>query len=248
VDTARWERLQELFHAVADLPAAERLAYLESACADDPTLIPAVLDLVQEDAIQGSMIDRGLAETAHRLLASSRALPTEHFGPYRITAFLGEGGMGVVYRGERDDLGSTAAIKVLRDATLSPARRERFAVEQRTLAQLHHPAIATLYDADVLPNGTPWFAMEYVEGDTLTAYCRRRHRSLGDRLRLFRAVCEAVQHAHRHLIVHRDLKPSNILVSGDDRVKLLDFGIAKPLDTLDGAEATRTGLRLLTPM
>src|SRR3989449_5746996 len=116
--------------------------------------------------------------------------------------------MGVVYLAEREDLGSVAAIKILRDAWLSPDRRERFASEQRTLAQLNHPAIARLYDADTLPDGTPWFVMEYVEGVPLTEFCEHHASSIPERLRLFRAVCEAVEHAHRHLIVHRDLKPS----------------------------------------
>jgi eukaryotic-like serine/threonine-protein kinase len=136
----------------------------------------------------------------------------------------------------------------LRDAWLSPARRERFANEQRTLAQLNHPSIARLYDADALPDGTPWFVMEYVEGVPLTEYCTTHACTIRERLTLFREVCEAVQHAHRHLIIHRDLKPSNILVSGDGAVKLLDFGIAKQLDALDQpANPTLTGLRLMTP-
>ncbi len=80
--------------------------------------------------------------------------------------------MGVVYPADRDDLGTVAAIKILRDAWLSPARRDRFAAEQRTLAQLNHPPIARLYDADAFADGTPWFVMEYVEGVPLTEYCR----------------------------------------------------------------------------
>ena len=143
------------------------------------------------------------------------SLPIDPFGPYRITSMLGEGGMGVVYLAERADLGSQAAIKILRDAWLSPARRERFAAEQRTLAQLNHPSIARLYDADTLPDGTPWFVMEYVEGVPLTEYCDTHASPIAERLRLFREVCEAVQHAHRHAIIHRDLKPSNILVTAD---------------------------------
>ncbi|MCK6478505.1 MAG: serine/threonine protein kinase, partial [Phycisphaerales bacterium] len=155
---------------------------------------------------------------------------------------------GAVYLGTRADLGSVAAIKILRDASLSPSRRERFAVEQRTLAQLSHPNIAQLYDADTLPDGTPWFAMEYVEGLPLTAYCEARQSSLRGRLLLFRAVCEAVQHAHSQAVIHRDLKPSNILVRNDGTVKLLDFGIAKHLAEFDlEGDQTRTGLRLLTP-
>src|SRR5437899_6847453 len=165
-----------------------------------------------------------------------------------MTQMLGQGGMGVVYLAEREDLGSVAAIKILRDAWLSPDRRERFASEQRTLAQLNHPAIARSSAADTLPDGTPWFVMEYVGGVPLTTFCEEHASSVTERLRLFRAVCEAVEHAHRHLIVHRDLKPSNILVKPDGSVKLLDFGIAKQLDSLEGpVDRTRTGLRLMTP-
>src|SRR4030095_9804130 len=113
----------------------------------------------------------------------------------------------------------------------SPARRERFASEQRTLAQLNHPSIAHLYDANTLPDGTPWFVMEYVEGVPLTDYCRGHRPSVAARVRLVRCVCAGVLHAHTHAIIHRYLKPSNILVKEDGSVKLLDFGIAKHLET-----------------
>src|SRR5690606_20894628 len=104
------------------------------------------------------------------------------------------------------------------------------------------------YDADTLPDGTPYFVMEYVEGVPLVEHCRRNECSLAERLRLFADACTAVQHAHRHTLVHRDLKPSNILVTYDGAVKLLDFGIAKELDALaQPADATRTVLRLMTP-
>ena len=245
----RWARVQSLFHEAAERPAGERRAYLEAACPGDPELVAEVLGLLEEDA-RGSLLDRPLAELAHDLLHEGAAapLPRERFGPYRIREMLGEGGMGVVYLAEREDLGSRAAIKILRDAWLSPARRERFASEQRTLAQLNHPAIAQLHDADTLADGTPWFVMEYVEGVPLTTYCRSRNTSIQGRLRLFRSVCEAVQHAHRHAVIHRDLKPSNILVKNDGTVKLLDFGIAKQLESLEvPVEQTQTGLRLMTP-
>jgi serine/threonine-protein kinase len=209
-----------------------------------------VLSLLEADAGGHALLDRGLADVAREVLdgAVPATLRSLRFGPYRIIDVLGEGGMGVVYRAVRDDLGSVAALKILRDAWLSPARRERFAIEQRTLAQLNHPSIAHLYDANSLPDGTPWFVMEYVEGAPLTEYCRQHNCSLAERIRLFRAVCEAVLHAHTHAIIHRDLKPSNILVKEDGSVKLLDFGIAKHLETLDSpADQTRTGLRLMTP-
>jgi serine/threonine-protein kinase len=209
-----------------------------------------VLSLLEADAGGHALLDRDLADVAREVLEGGvpATLRSLRFGPYRIIDVLGEGGMGVVYRAVRDDLGSVAALKILRDAWLSPARRERFASEQRTLAQLNHPSIAHLYDANSLPDGTPWFVMEYVEGVPLTDYCRQHSASLAERIRLFRAVCEAVLHAHTHAIIHRDLKPSNILVKDDGSVKLLDFGIAKHLEALDSpADQTRTGLRLMTP-
>ena len=204
--------------------------------------------MLHHDSAADSLLDRQLADVAHQTLANSDALPVRQFGPYRVVGVLGEGGMGVVYLAERTDLGNQVAIKVLRDAWLSPARRERFASEQRTLAQLNHPSIAQLYDADTLPDGTPWFAMERVEGVPLTQYCRQHASSVEERLRLFRMVCEAVQFAHGHAVIHRDLKPSNILVKKDGTVRLLDFGIAKQLESFDlTVDQTTTGLRLLTP-
>lgn len=250
MDATRWKRVQTLFHAAAELTPSGQRGYLESQCVDDPSLIDDTLALLAEDAAGDSLLDRGLGAAADHVLsrAGEHALPSERLGPYRITRILGEGGMGVVYQATRDDLGTIAAVKILRDAWLSPARRERFASEQRTLAQLNHPFIARLYDAGSLGDGTPWFVMEYVEGTPLTEYCRTHETSLVGRVRLFRDVCEAVQHAHRHLVVHRDLKPSNILVGNDGIVKLLDFGIAKQLDDVEARnDRTRTGLRLLTP-
>lgn len=250
MDTARWERIQALFHGAADLPEGEQRAHVEREAGGDVALVEDVLNLLAEDLRGSSMLDRDVAHVAQQMLGaeSSHVLPSGQFGPYRIDSVLGEGGMGVVYLATRDDLGSVAAIKILRDAWLSPARRERFASEQRTLAQLNHPSIARLYDADTLADGTPWFVMEYVEGLPLTRYCDEHGLSVRERLGIFRDVCEAVQHAHRHLVIHRDLKPSNILVRGDGTVKLLDFGISKQLESLDlPADQTQTGLRLMTP-
>ncbi len=245
MDAARWERIQALFHAVLERPEAERRAFLEAASAGDADLVAEVQRLLQEDARAAPLLDAGVASVAGRMLGADAP---RRIGPYRVREYLGEGGMGVVYLAEREDLGNLVAIKLLRDAWVSPARRERFAAEQRTLAQLEHPLIARLYDADALPDGTPWFAMEYVDGVPLTDYCRRHATSVPERLELFRGVCEAVLHAHRHAVIHRDLKPSNVLVKHDGSVRLLDFGIAKQLESLDApADQTRTGLRLMTP-
>lgn len=250
MESARWHRMQTLFHEAAGLPEPQRRAFLQETCAGDDAMMAAVLAMLEEDSRGASLLDGGVARLAHRIIGDGAApsFAPQDFGPYRILSVLGEGGMGVVYLAERDDLGSLVAIKILRDAWLSPARRERFLSEQRTLAQLNHPSIARLYDADTLADGTPWFAMEYVDGLPLTAYCWQRQSSVRERLLLFRSVCEAVQHAHLLAIIHRDLKPSNILVKPDGTVKLLDFGIAKQLDGLDQpVDQTLTALRLMTP-
>ena len=255
MDSTRWERIQAVFHGAADLPHLEQHAFVKAACGDDDGLMADVLALLAEDARSSSLLDRDLAQVAHQIIGESAppALVFKEIGPYRIREVLGEGGMGLVYLAEREDLGSLVAIKILRDAWLSPARRERFAAEQRTLAQLNHPSIARLYDADTLADGTPCFVMEYVEGVPLTEYCSKHECSIEQRLRLFRAVCEAVQYAHQLAVIHRDLKPSNILVKTDGTVRLLDFGIAKQLESLDGTlggtqmDQTLTGLRLMTP-
>jgi serine/threonine-protein kinase len=254
MDSARWNRIQAVFHEAADLPRSEHRAYLRDACQGDESLIAEVEALLNEDATGESLLDRDVAHVAHEILgdeAGRQQPPFQNFGPYKIIRLLGEGGMGVVYLAEREDLGSQVAIKLLRDAWLSPARRGRFAVEQRTLARLNHPSIARLYDADTSPDGTPFFAMEYVEGIPLTDYCDANDFGIADRLRLFRSVCQAVQHAHQHAVIHRDLKPSNILVKPDGTVRLLDFGIAKHLENLDEAAGqsiqTITGMRLMTP-
>jgi eukaryotic-like serine/threonine-protein kinase len=249
MDSARWEKIQSLFHEAAELPESERLSSLRSACHGDEALVSEVLALLEEDARGASLLDRDVAQVAQQIFDDSASPPPfKKFGPYRILKTLGEGGMGAVYLAEREDLGSLVAIKILRDAWLSPARRKRFAAEQRTLAQLNHPFIARLYDADTSPDGTPFFVMEYVEGIPLTDYCRQHKCSVDARLRLFRAVCDAVLYAHQHSVVHRDLKPSNILVKGDGTVRLLDFGIAKHVENLgESVEQTVTGLRLMTP-
>ncbi|HEY7097241.1 MAG TPA: tetratricopeptide repeat protein [Terriglobales bacterium] len=254
MDRAHWDLIQELFHRAADLPRDQQISFLQAACNNDESLLNDVFALLEEDSQQNSLLDRNLAQVAQHVVGGSfSGSPPEAFGPYRIKRIIGEGGMGLVYLAEREDLGTEVAIKILRDAWLSPSRRERFASEQRTLAPLNHPFIARLYDADSLSDGTPWFAMEYVEGVPLTEYCKAHNLSISDRLKLFCSVCEAVKFAHSHAVIHRDLKPSNILVKSDGTVRLLDFGIARQLETLSGPTSqanldhTMTGLRLMTP-
>ena len=246
MDAERWQRIQDVFHEALERPPGERRRFVEAACGTELALATEVLALLAEDARADPLLDRGLDDVAVRALAPESTPRT--IGPYRLGEVLGEGGMGVVYLAERADLGKRVAIKLLRDAWLSPSRRERFAAEQRTLARLEHPSIARLLDADTLSDGTPWFAMEYVDGVPLQQHCAERGLTIRARLALFRDVCEAVQAAHQLAVIHRDLKPSNVLVTREGRPKLLDFGIAKSLEALEsGADRTRTELRLMTP-
>ncbi len=243
----RWQQIQNVFHEAVELPQSDQVSFVKIACQGDDELLSEIMAMLEQDADGNSLLDRGLASVADGAI-SSPGMPFKEFGPYRIVRLLGEGGMGMVYLAERADLASWVAIKILRDAWLSPARRERFASEQRTLAQLNHPSIGRLYDSATLEDGTPYFVMEYVDGTPLTEYCRERKCTVDERLRLFRSVCEAVQHAHSHAVIHRDLKPSNILVKSDGSVRLLDFGIAKQLESLElPVDQTMTGLRLMTP-
>jgi serine/threonine-protein kinase len=245
VESTRWEKIQACFHNALALPDSERWLYVERECEDGKESALEVRGMLEEQQRGSSMLDRDPREVARHVAGSTleRHSPND-FYPHRNLIELGHGGMGTVFRAERED-GNAVAIKVLRDWWVSTDRRRRFATEQKALGKLEHPSIARLYHAGMLAGGTPWFAMEYVEGQHLDAYCRLHGCPIAERLRLFRLVCEAVQYAHRLGIIHRDLKPSNILVKEDATVRLLDFGIAKQLD--DSEETvTRTGMRFMT--
>jgi serine/threonine-protein kinase len=250
MDPARWERIQELFHRVVDLDADAQRRALELACVDDPTLLDEVLQMLTRDRNAPALLDTPLNAVADGVLSTKSPYADTHrrVGAYEIQRVLGEGGMGTVFFAVRQDLGTPAAIKILRDSWISPARRERFAREQYLLARLDHPNIARLLDASTLEDGTPYFVMEFVDGLHLDLYCESQSATIRERLRLFRAVCEAVHFAHQHAVIHRDLKPSNVLVKADGVVKLLDFGIARQLDDFyPASDVTKTGLRLMTP-
>src|SRR5437867_2635589 len=168
-------------------------------------------------------------------------------GSYRLLSELGRGGMATVYLAERTDnlYQKKVAIKLL-DCGWSWTDTElRFERERHILARLDHPNIARLLDAGTSDEGLSYLVMEYVEGQPIHHYCRARSLILSDRLRLFLKVCEAVASAHRNLVIHRDLKPSNILVTEDGQPKLLDFGIAKLIESTEWR--TRTGLQRMTP-
>ncbi len=246
----RWDRVLTLFHDALARPPEERDAFLRAACGADRTLYRQVRLLLAADATDEDLLQTGgvlQADLMANLMAEQESMQGERVGPYRIDGELGRGGMGVVYRAHRDDVGTTVAIKFLRERFPSAHRLARFLAEQRMLGRLEHPGIARLLDAGATEDGTPFFVMEHVEGVPITDYCSVHGLDVEARVRLFMDVCDAVRHAHGSLVIHRDLKPSNVFVAetGDGpRVKLLDFGIAK----LFGGDAdARTGGHRLTP-
>ena len=170
-------------------------------------------------------------------------------GPWEIVKEIGRGGMGTVYLARRADgvFERDVALKLVGSGLDSDAFLERFRREGQILASLAHPNIAALLDGGTTENGLPYLVMEFVDGRRIDVYCREERPPLAERLRLFVAVCSAVQHSHRNLVVHRDLKPSNVLVTRDGAPKLLDFGLARLLGPEGGAERTATEIRALTP-
>jgi len=245
-DSAGWDRLADLFATLSALPEAEQAAELERLTSNEPELRARLAAMLAADQAGSHPLDQDLATTASSLIGGAPTAPRQ-IGAYRLERLLGEGGSAVVWLATRPDFDHQVAIKILRDAWLSPARRDRFLQEQRILAQLNHPAIARFHDADTLADGTPWLAMEYVAGSPITTYAAAHRLDVTARLRLIRSVAEAILHAHQRAVIHRDLKPSNILVTEGGAVKVVDFGIAKHLeDPVEGTH-TRTGLRFLTP-
>lgn len=248
MESSRWEKIQAIFHAALERPEPERAAFVAAAAGEDSDTAAEVLKMLHEEGGATSAIENKLGEAAGKLLHTLLD-PSEVpvFGPYKPRKLLGEGGMGVVWLAERQDTKNLVAVKLLPNAHFSPARRERFALEAKVLASLTHPFIARFYDAGALPDGTPWFAMEYVEGVRLTEYLRERPPSFEERLHLFRSLCDAVQYTHAHGIIHRDLKPSNILVQSDGTPRLLDFGIAREIQPTDeSSELTKADVRFFS--
>ena len=168
-------------------------------------------------------------------------------GPFSVRKVLGEGGMGAVYLGEQTEpVQRSVALKVVHASLRSPVALARFDAERQAMARLSHPNVAALYEAGTTDDGFPFFAMEYLPGETLVEYCDEHRLGVRERVALFIEVCEGVQHAHQKGLIHRDLKPSNLLVAVVDGVaipKVIDFGIAKAVDQplIERAELTGMG-------
>lgn len=253
LDQAQRVRALHLMREALDVTASDRVAWVAARCAGDLALHAEVDRLLALDAAAAGPLDRSLSDHAEAGEFAGDPRIGRQIGPYVIRALLGRGGMGAVYRAERNEGGftQTVALKLLRatdpDNTLA---LRRFARERQILVRLQHPHIARFLDGGVSDDGQPWYAMELVDGATLLRHVERLATPLPARLQLFMQVCDAVQFAHQNLVLHRDLKPANILVDAQGDVKLLDFGIAKLLqDEADPGthEVTRTEHRAFTP-
>jgi tetratricopeptide (TPR) repeat protein len=233
--------LSRLLDDALDLPASDRESWLEAA-------VPAHLRdymralLAEQDQIgSGGPLSTLPALPPAVADGSDAGHAGERVGAYRLLHEIGRGGMGSVWLAERGDglFERQVALKLPR-LTVHSDLAKRMALEQQIAARLEHPSIARLYDAGIDERQRPYLVMEWIPGPHLIDHARRRGLGTDDRVRLFVQVIEAVAHAHRQLVVHRDIKPSNILIDGEGRPKLLDFGIATLLDDIDEARPVST--------
>ena len=245
-------RLQQAFDEAHELRGEAREAFVERFARDAPELAEELRALLAADREADRSVG-GIVDASIRAFANSSQLRAgERIGAWSVLRPVGEGGMGTVYLVERDDgaYRQQAALKLASARMRGVAALSRFRAERQILANLNHPNIATLIDGGVVQNELPYLVMEYVAGRPIDRFCDEKQFPIGERLRLFLRLCDAVDYAHRSLVIHRDIKPGNVLVTDDGDPKLLDFGIAKLLgDAPDGLTLieTREDLRAMTP-
>ena len=224
-----------LFEQALALAPGDREGFIVLNASDSAPLHDTALQLLHAHAASEGFLDPPLA--------GPRTI-----GPYRLIEPLGAGGMGQVWLAERNDgaYRQRVAIKVMASVVGDPEALRRAEAERQFLAWIDHPNIAHVLDGGSTEHGQPYVVMEYVDGERIDAWCRRHKLDPSARVRLFLQVLAAIDAAHRALIIHRDIKPANVMVTVDGVVKLLDFGIAKSLDSTVSS-ATRTGLMPMTP-
>ncbi len=223
-------RVREVYLEAAALPDDQRPALLDRLCADDAALRAEVESLLASAARRPGFLG---SPTTAPPEAPGEAAGTR-IGPYRLLQEIGRGGFGTVYMAEQDEpVHRRVALKIIKLGMDTRAVIARFDAERQALAMMDHAHIARVFDAGATESGRPYFVMELVRGEPITAYCDRNSLSIPERLDLFVQVCHAVQHAHGKGVIHRDLKPGNILVATEDgrpHAKVIDFGIAKATD------------------
>jgi predicted Ser/Thr protein kinase len=241
VDSATYQTVKRLYREARERPREERGRYLSEQCSGQEALRAEVEALLAQEETMGDFLERPASTRTEDGVADLASHP-ERIGAYRILKPLGFGGMGVVYLAEQDSPRRRVALKLLRFDSASPRQLERFAQEAELLGRLSHPGIARVYEAGWAETETgrrPFFAMEYVEGRALHEHVTERKLDLGAKLRLMSQVAEAAHYAHERGVVHRDLKPSNVLVDERGEPRILDFGVARPMEA--SAHATQTG-------
>src|ERR1035438_3898455 len=239
-----WPEIERLYLEASGLVAADRAAFLDQACAGQPSLRAEVESLLDADPTRCPFLDAPPSRLAADLLARHPGGPAA-IGPYRILQVLGEGGMGTVYRAEQQTPHRIVALKVIKAGMIGEQVLRRFEQESEALGRLHHPGIAQIYDAGTADSGfgpQPYFAMELIEGRALMECAAEAPLDIRVRLTLMAKICDAVNHAHQRGIIHRDLKPGNILVDDTGQPKILDFGVARITDS-DARVTRQTDLR-----
>ncbi len=237
MDAERWKRVQAALDSALAAPEPARAQVIAAECRGDEALRFEVERLVAA-AVD---VDAFAARLSARLgvpLAPNIPERPRQVGRYRLVELLGRGGMGVVYRAERTDgqFEHEVALKLLPVGFETPERVARFQTERQILARLRHAHIAMLLDGGVTEDGSPYFVMELVDGTPLDLWADAHALTVRDRVKLLLDVLGAVEYAHRNLVVHRDLKPGNILVAAGGTPKLLDFGIARVLEAMEGGD------------
>jgi serine/threonine protein kinase/Tol biopolymer transport system component len=262
-------RISDLYHRALECAPEDRLAFLENACNGNQALLEEVNSLLRYESDAVPFLETPAAVMAGNLAPSAdrRSMIGRQLGQYAISALLGAGGMGDVYRAHDSKLGRDVAIKILPPhLTADNERRSRLAREAHLLATLNHPHIGAIYGFEDI-DGVAALVLELVEGATLAERLARGPLPIAEALAIARQVAEALEAAHEKGIVHRDLKPENIVLQGatsasgplssDTRAKVLDFGLGKmtgirwdgdPLDLrADSGDGTANGRILGTP-
>ncbi|WP_196137243.1 serine/threonine-protein kinase [Aliikangiella sp. G2MR2-5] len=275
ISKSRWLEIQTALDDVLEQPQSEQLNYIEKY-RDDMSLYLELKQLLDEDLSQLNLLEESALdlfnqesisvesnrektgepekESALTLEEQSAIVTATQRFPnlgkkYQIVEEVGCGGMGKVYKARllSDSFEKLVAIKILTTGKSSEHLVQRFEKEQKLLARLEHPNIARLLDGGISCDQTPFFVMEYIEGEPIDSYCDNNQLSIKSRLRLILQIVDALDYAHKNLVVHRDIKPSNILVTSEGKVRLVDFGIAKLIDEEKEQQLTQTGNQILTP-
>jgi serine/threonine protein kinase/tetratricopeptide (TPR) repeat protein len=238
VDSNRWKQVDSLLQSVLERTPEERDAFLRHACATDEGLEREVRSLLMAQQQAGAFLESPAIEVAARTLAHEQSADEQESGDfpigrtishYRVIGKLGAGGMGVVYEAEDIRLKRRVALKFLPDNLAhDPRALQRFKREANAASSLNHPSICTIYEVEE-QDGQPVIVMELLEGESLEERIRKGPVPADKLLDLGIQTSDALTAAHAKGIIHRDIKPANIFMVGADRVKILDFGLAKAI-------------------